>query len=236
MSKVKLWIGLPFMLFGLVFAGIGGWFYWSDRELANSGTHTQGTVVDLQSSRNSDGDMTYKPVVEFSDRNGTRFQFVERIASSPPSFSRGEKVDLIYDPEDPENAMIDSFTTRYLFPLVFGGFGLLAALIGGWLMLSFVRRRRVIAELKQTGLRIQASFTQCYLDTSVKINGRSPYRVAVQATHPATGRLTSFTSDPIWLDLSEVLKDRDVPVIVDPQDPDDYYVDLSEWVDTDEQT
>ena len=37
-------------------------------------------------------------------------------------------------------------------------------------------------------------------------------------------------SEIIWLDLSDVLKGKSVPVIVDPEDPDDHYMDLSEWV------
>lgn len=235
MSRVNLWIGLPFLAFGLIFASIGGWFYWDDLELAETGARAQGVVINLESSRDSDGDTTYRPVVEFTDQSGTSHQFVGSVGSSPPAFSRGEHVEVIYDPWAPEDVLIDSFSTRYLFPLAFGGFGSLFALIGGGLMFAWFRRRAVISDLKESGLRIQAEFTHCYLDTSTRINGRSPYRVTAQGTHPATGKLASFTSDAIWLDLSDVLKDRDVPVIVDPADPDDHYVDLSEWVHESEQ-
>jgi len=230
MSKVNLWVGIPFLLFGLVFAGIGGWFYWGSAQLAETGARAQGIVVDLEWRRDSDGDSTYRPVVEFTDQSGTRHQFVESIGSSPPAFSRGEEVEVIYDPWAPDEAIIDSFTTRYLFPLAFGGFGSLFALVGSGLMFAWFRRRAVISDLKESGLRIQAKFTRCYLDTGTRINGRSPYRVTAQAMHPATGKLASFNSDAIWLDLSDVLKGKSVPVIVDPEDPDDHYVDLSEWV------
>lgn len=234
-SKVNLWIGIPFLLFGLVFAGVGGWFYWASASLTQSGERVQGVVIDLERSRDSDGDTTYRPVVEYTDQNGTKHQFVESVGSNPSAFSRGEQVEVIYDPWEPEEAIIDSFTTRYLFPLAFGGFGSIFALIGGGLMFAWFRRRAIISDLKESGLRIQARFNDCYLDTSTRINGRSPYRVTAQAVHPATGKLASFQSDAIWLDLTDTLKDRDVPVIVDPKDPDDHYVDLSEWVHESEQ-
>ncbi|HAU22533.1 MAG TPA: DUF3592 domain-containing protein [Erythrobacter sp.] len=174
-------------------------------------------------------------MVEFSDQDGSTRRFVESISSNPPAFSRGEEVEVIYDPWAPEDVMIDSFATRYLFPLAFGGFGSLFALIGGGLIFAWFGRRAIISDLKESGLRISAKFTRCYLDTGTRINGRSPYRVTAQATHPATGKLASFTSDAIWLDLSDVLKGHDVPVIVDPDDPDDHYIDLSEWVHQSEQ-
>lgn len=235
MSKALVWIGGIFLAFGLVFGGIGGWVWWSDRDLANNGTHTQGTVIDLASSRDSDGDVTYRPVVEFLDASGARREFTGSVGSSPPSFSRGEEVEVIYDPWSPEQAMIDSFTTRYLLPLAFGGFGLVFGGIGGGLLLAMIRRRQIVARLKTSGLPIQADFKQCYLDTSTRVNGRSPYRVVAQATHPATGKLASFKSDPIWLDLTKELEGRTVKVLVDPARPKRHFVDLGEWVSEDDE-
>lgn len=231
MSKAILWAGIFFLPFGLLFGGIGTWSYWSDRELAAVGSTTQGTVISMERSRDSDGNSTYSPTVEFFDQRGIRHQFTSSVSSSPPSFSRGEAVTVIYDPDAPGQAIIDSFSTRYLLPLMFGGFGALFALIGAGMIVAYLRRRKIIANLKRTGVPIKAKFVECYRDTSTKINGRSPYRVVGQAPHPATGRLQSFKSGPIWLDLSEQLAERDLSVLVDPMRPKRYYVDLSEWVD-----
>ncbi|MEP5936966.1 MAG: DUF3592 domain-containing protein [Erythrobacter sp.] len=231
MSKVILWVGVFFLPFGLLFAGIGTWSYWSDRDLAATGSTTQGTVIAMERSRDSDGNNTYSPTVEFFDPQGTRHQFTSKVSSSPPSFSRGEAVTVIFDPDAPGKAIIDSFSTRYLLPLIFGGMGSLFALIGAGLIGAYWRRRRIIANLRSTGMPIKAKFVECYRDTSTKINGRSPYRVVGQASHPATGRLQSFKSGPIWLDLTEQLASRDMVVLVDPTRPKRYFVDLSEWVD-----
>lgn len=234
MSKAFNWIGGIFLLFGLVFAGVGAGIYWKDRDLAATGDRAQGTVVELEWRRDSDGDVTYRPVVEFRDAGGARHRFTSSVGSNPAAFSRGEEVEVIYDAWSPSDAMIDSFTTRYLLPLAFGGFGLVFGGIGGGMLVAVIRRKRIIADLKQRGLPIEAEVIDCYHDTSTKINGRSPYRVVAQATHPGTGQLQSFKSDPIWLDLSSQLDGKNVRVLVDMQRPKRYWVDLTEYVPEDE--
>lgn len=81
---------------------------------------------------------------------------------------------------------------------------------------------------------LQASFQQCERDYSTKMNGRSPYHVFAQATHPATGKITSLKSPPIWINLTSTLENKEVPVLIDPANPKHYHVDLSQWVSEDE--
>lgn len=231
MSKVFVWLGGIFAAVGLVFVGGGGWIYLADRELAANGVHAQGTVIDVVGSRDSDGDHTYRPVVEFLDEGGTRHEFTGKVGSNPPAHSTGESVDVIYSPWSPADAMIDSFVDRLLLPLAFGGFGAVFAAVGGGMLFAWFRRRKIVARLIASGMPIEAKFVDCYRDTSVKVNGRSPYRVTCQATHPATGKLQSFKSDPIWADPTERLAGRELRVLVDPARPKHYYVDLSPWLD-----
>lgn len=230
MGKSGWLFGGIFTPIGLLFAGIGLWLYSSDQDLASSGARATGTVIAITSYRDSDGDTMYRPVVEFTDAAGNRREFSSDISSSSSEFSRGETVDVIYDPAQPENAIIDSFMERFFLPLIFGGLGSIFALIGGGILFATIRRRQTIARLKTRGLRIEAEVLNCSLDTSVKINGRSPYRVHAQAKHPRTGMLASFRSDPIWLDLSRELEGRSVPVLVDPRNAKRHYIDLREWV------
>lgn len=231
MSKVFVWIGAIFLPLGLVFAGLGGWLYLEDRSLAATGARARGTVIEMVSNRDSDGDYTYRPVVEFHDSGGERHAFTGSVGSNPPSRSTGETVDVIYQPWSPENATIDSFFDRFFLPFVFTGLGTLFAGIGGGLLVAWFRRRRIIAQLHASGLPIQAKFVECYQDTSTRVNGRSPWRVTCQATHPATGKLQSFKSDPIWVDPTERMHGRDLRVLVDPARPKHYFVDLSPYLD-----
>lgn len=230
MKNVKSTLGIGFAAFGLLFAGIGGWFFWSDQQLAAKGVQTTGTVIDLSRSRDSDGDVTYRPVVEFVDQSGTRHEFVSKVGSSSPGVSRGESVEVIYDPWEPNDAMLDTFSQRFLFPLVFGGFGLIFAGVGFGFLIAKFRREKLIARLQTRGMSIQADYLETLHDTSTKINGRSPYRVVCQANHPATGKLQRFESDAIWVNPGREIEGSKVRVLVDPANPKHHYVDLSRWI------
>lgn len=230
MPRSFAWIGAAFLAVGLVFAAVGVWVWTGDRALAERGAHTTGTVIDLARRYDNDGGTTYRPVVAFRDAAGTRHRFVGQVGSNPPAHSPGETVAVIYDPAAPGRAMIDGFMDRYFLPLVFGGMGGLFAAIGGGMLFAFVRRRRIVAQLRETGVPISARFVECYRDTGTRVNGRSPWRVVGQATHPATGKVRSFKSDAIWVDLSEHLSGRDIRVLIDPARPKRYLVDLSDYV------
>ncbi len=230
MGKTGWWIGGIFTPIGLLFSGLGLWLYLNDQDLAAKGVRASGTVIQIVSYRDSDGETMYRPVVEFTDTAGSRREFSSDVSSSTSEFQRGEAVDVIYDPVAPENAIIDSFMERFFLPLIFGGLGSIFALVGAGILFTTIRRRQIVAALKERGLRINAEFVGCQLDTSIKINGRSPFRVFAQATHPMTGKLASFESEPIWLDLTGELERQQVPVLIDPTKPKRHYVDLSEWV------
>lgn len=230
MSKTLGRIGGVFLGFGLVFGGVGACSVIADHDNVQNGARAEGTVVSLERRNNPDSGTTYHPVVEFGDSNGERHRFTSSFGSNPASFERGERVEVVYDPWKPEKAIIDSFATRFVFPLIFGAFGLVFGGIGGGLLFWAIRRRRIIARLKQTGLPISAKFSDCYRDKTTQINGRSPYRVVAQATHPATGKLASFKSEQIWLDLTDTLSGKKVKVLVDPATPKLHYVDLSDYV------
>ena len=229
MGRALVWIGGIFAALGVVFVAGAGWAYLADRRFAAAGTHAQGTVIDMVGSRDSDGDYSYKPMVEFRDADGQRHVFTSNVSSSPPQHAAGETVQVIYAPATPDEAVIDSFLDRFLLPLILGGLGTVFAAIGFSLLLARLRGRRIAAQLRASGLPIQAKVLECYRDTSVQVNGRSPWRVVCQATHPATGKLQSFKSEAIWVDPSAQLAGKELRVFVDPARPKRHLVDLSPY-------
>jgi hypothetical protein len=227
MGKATFWIGGIFAATGLLLAVVGGWLYFEDHKFARTGVRAQGTVIELVGSRGSDGDHSYRPHIEFRDSAGARHHFISRVGSNPPRHLPGERVDVLYEPWSPGNAVIDSFFDRFFLPLMFIGLGTLFAAVGGGLLFFLVRRRRIVAQLRSTGLPIQAQFVECYLDTSIRVNGRSPWRVICQATHPTTGKLETFRSDAVWTDPTGQVVGRALRVLVDPARPKRHFVDLS---------
>lgn len=82
-----------------------------------------GTVIDLSSRTDSDGTVTYHPVVRFTTAKGRTVQFVSDSGSSPATKSEGDRVEVLYDPDDPQDAKLSGFFDLWLWPLAFGALG-----------------------------------------------------------------------------------------------------------------
>ncbi|MBI4477815.1 MAG: DUF3592 domain-containing protein [Acidobacteria bacterium] len=87
----------------------------------------EGTVVsnERRESESSNGKRSYSfyPVVEFQTPDGKGVKFTASSGSRPPSYSRGDRVPIRYDPSDPNVADIDSFVSRWLGTLALGVMG-----------------------------------------------------------------------------------------------------------------
>ncbi|MFI0821054.1 DUF3592 domain-containing protein [Streptomyces sp. NPDC021098] len=134
--------GTLFLVIGLILAGVSISFL-SDAK------HARGTVVALEwrddhdsTSRrrsSSNGPAAY-PVVEFTSADGTPRTFRSSMGSNPPSYERGERVEVLYQADSPDDARINGFASLWLLPLIFGGLGLLFAGVGT--AVAVVGRRR----------------------------------------------------------------------------------------------
>jgi hypothetical protein len=230
MGRALVWIGGILGGVGLLFVAIAGWLYLRDSSFAEGAVHAQGTVVEMAASSDSDG-YSYTPVVEFRDADGSPHRFASSVSSNPPRYSTGETVAVIYPPDAPDNAKIDEFLERFFLVAVFGGLGTLFSAIGGGLLFHVVRKNRIAGQLRASGMPIQAKVTEFYLDTSLTVNGRNPWRVVCQAVHPATGQMQSFRSEALWAYPNTDLAGREVRVFVDPAHPDRHLVDMTPYVD-----
>lgn len=134
--------GAVFLVVGLILAGVSVSFL-ADAE------RSQGTVVALEwrndgsstsrKARQNDKPAAY-PVVEFTSADGTRRTFRSSTGSNPPSYDKGEQVEVLYRADSPEDARINGFASLWLLPLIFGGIGLVIGGIGT--ALALVGRRR----------------------------------------------------------------------------------------------
>ena len=131
-------IPVLFMVFG------GVWLFFSISRVTNQ-TTASGVVVDIDSRYDSDGDLSYRPVIEFVATDGDVYQFTGRTGSSSrPTI--GGSIDVLYDPADPQGATEKTFVNLWLFPIAFGGFGALFLIL-----MVFARsrnRRKAAAELR----------------------------------------------------------------------------------------
>ncbi len=194
------------------------------------GVKVEGTVIDFETERSTTDGKTktmYKPVVQYTTTEGQTLTFTTSSSSSSPSYDRGEKVKVLYSKITPERARLDSFMENWFGPLILGFFGVIVTLLGWFLFFGGIRNRKVRKWLETNGTKVQTRFHAVEQNTSLKVNGKSPWRVCSQWQDPATQKVHLFYSDNIWYDPTEFCQRESLDAVVNPQDPKQYFLDTS---------
>lgn len=208
--------------FGLVGLGMlaGAALLGSQRHaFIEQAARAEGTVVNLVG--------TYRPVVRFTDHTGEEVEFMSAASSDPPSFSKGEKVQVLYPRSQPRKAEIDTFFTLWGGVVIIGGLGCAFFLVGFTMLAVSVLAQRRSEHLKRHGVPVFAEFQAVELNTALSVNDRHPFRVLAHWRNPATSDLHVFKSHNLWFDPSAYIKTRKIKVFIDRNNPRRYVVDLS---------
>jgi hypothetical protein len=219
-----------FLITGLSMLVGGLYWYQGVRIFVREASVAQGTVTDLvrsSSSSSSSNSTTYRPVVQYTTQSGETVEFTSSSGSNPPSYSKGEQVEVLYRPLLPAQAKINSFFSLWGGPVIVGSLGGVFSLLGGGILLLTLMKSRSDEYLKKHGTRIETKFQSVEINTSLKVNGRSPFRVITQWQNPATSELHLFTSNNLWFDPSDHIDGRKITVLIERNNPKKYYMDLS---------
>ncbi len=126
---------IPFLLGGLLFAGIGAFFLVETVDRVSSGAETTGVIVGLEQS--TDGD-TAAPIIEFV-ADGATYRFTSNFYRSPRP-QVGDPIGVLYDPANPADAAENSRGLLWIFPIVFLAVGLAITAVAIWIL-----ARRVVS-------------------------------------------------------------------------------------------
>jgi hypothetical protein len=119
-----------------VYVGRGSW------ELKQEGSSVTGTVVSLREVDETDNTgVTYAPVINY-DVQGRTYTYESSNSSDPPAYEVGEKVTLLYRPENPEEVRVNTWFDLWFLPAMLGGGGVVVAIVSIVMMVSSIRRRR----------------------------------------------------------------------------------------------
>ena len=111
---LAMMIALP----GIIFAIVGGVWWFNVHNFVQSAERTEGTVVELVEKSGDRGGLLYSPVIEYTDQQGQQHKYRSNASSNPSPYSVGDKVPILYDRERPDSANIDHWLYLYLFPWV----------------------------------------------------------------------------------------------------------------------
>jgi hypothetical protein len=223
--------GFLSVLFGLIGVGLlvgAAVLVMKTRSFIAAAKHAPGTVTELLEKRDrDDGSISYTPVVEFNADNGASIRFTSSFSSKPAAYDVGERVEVLYAPNNPNDARINGFGSLWLAPLILGGIGVAFAGIGFGILIAFRANQKKRAWLMAYGTEIQAEFQSVERVSTHKKRGRRPWRIVAQWQNPETGQLHIFNSENLWFDPTAHVKTKQVKVLLDPKDSKRYHLDVS---------
>ncbi len=230
MSLPHPYLGGFFAAIGLSLAIGGAVSGYNTLTFLKTAEHTTGVVKDLASSQRK-GNTLYSPVVTFvvDQKN---YQFTSSISSSNPSYAVDDPVKVVFDPQNPHRARIDTFFQVWSTAVFLVPFGLIFFAVGASMLNQIRRRHRRDALLAERGTTITATLPR--VETAfdnVETNGvkKTIYTIVCQTTDP-TGAIRIFKSDSLEYNPTPYIADKtEINVIVDPQDWSTYKVDLSSF-------
>ena len=186
-----------------------------------------GEVVRNEERRLRGARYIYHPVVKFTPEGGTEIEFKGHTGSNPPEHKPGDSVRVIYNPANPQEAMIDSFLDLYRTPLIPAGLGVfLLALFAGLPLMGYYEKK-YNAWMAENAKRVAGRVTGITVDTTIKVNGRSPWILEVEFSDFKTGETRTAKSYPLWTDPAPYLNGNEITVLVDPRKPKKHKLDLS---------
>ncbi|MGF7116402.1 hypothetical protein QF017_005927 [Pseudomonas laurylsulfatiphila] len=224
--KVISVLKFGFSLVGIALLAGAMMLYKNTNNFLDNAVSETGTVVDLVKVR-GDNSITYKPVVEFTARDGQKVEFTSSVSSNPPSHSVGEIVEVLYLPSNVQAAKINSYARLWGGFLVTLVLGVVFSLVGGLIFFVGMLRRRKKDHLQRNGVVVEATVQSVVNNYSVSINGKSPFMIQCQWLDPATSELHLFESENIWFDPSGFINDEKIKVFVERNNLKKYHVDIS---------
>lgn len=225
-TKVMAIIKYVFSLVGIGMLVGACFLYKSTSAFVAEATRAEGTVVELIRSESSSS-ATYKPVVNFVSQKGEKIEFVSSVSSNPPSYSKGQKVEILYLPAEPQNAEINGLFSIWGSSIILGGMSGVFFLIGAGIILVSMLNEQREEYLKEQGVRIETELQSVELHKAFSVNGRYPFRVVTQWQNPSTSKVHVFHSDDLWYDPTNYIKSKRITVFIEKNNPKKYFVDLS---------
>ncbi len=122
-------VGIIFFLIGLGLSVSGVFSIFKVRRQVADSVKTAGTVFGFGKIMGKSG-YIYCPQVAFTDAKGRQIKFQSEVGSQPPAYNIGQKVQIIYQPNNPQKAEIDSVMSLWFVPGCTSALGLAFTFLG----------------------------------------------------------------------------------------------------------
>jgi len=161
----------------------------------------------------------------FLDQKGQPHEF-SPAQTGGSSLARGQAVDVLYLPHEPESAQLDSYFSLWGVATITGILGIAFSGVGFPMLFAVLRQSaRDNAELKKTGVPIDTRFY--YVRREKRTRHQHVYRI-ITSWHDAVLQVDHvFTSEAIDFDPTDSFDhNQPIRVYIEQDNPKTYYIDL----------
>jgi hypothetical protein len=150
-SPRGLFIGACFLFFaGFVLLVLAAFFTWRTSSFIQRSQSAPGRVTALEPVTGQDSGsnrtINYAPVFSFKAADSKTYSVTSSTSSNPPGFEVGDDVTVLYNPEDPQQARINTFGQLWLVPVILGSTGTVFFIIAsGFVFALRTLARRALA-------------------------------------------------------------------------------------------
>ncbi len=125
-------VGAIFMSIGIVLVSITAYLIYSNQKFEVRAQPVKGKVIDYRShisSHDNGSTMLYSPVFSY-EFNGKTFTYFSTTSSSDKDYTVGEVIEILVDPDDPENVLVNSFMEKWFLSVLLGCMGTAFTVMG----------------------------------------------------------------------------------------------------------
>ena len=131
MRSVDAALFLLFALLGVILTAIGAVLFRRTKTFVDRADRSAGRYVSSVGRVTASGDATATyPVVEFETADGRSVRFEARAAVILASRKIGKPVEVLYDPADPQQAIVNDWMEIWAPALIFAAVGIIFILLG----------------------------------------------------------------------------------------------------------
>ncbi len=121
------------LIVGIIFIAVGGFLFYQNNKLTkNCTTEVEATVIQVKEELNTDSDEVqymYYPILEFELR-GEKVQVKISNGSSTPSHNVGDKVVILYNPNNYKEFIVKGDKSSSIFSIIFMALGAIVTITG----------------------------------------------------------------------------------------------------------
>jgi hypothetical protein len=140
-------LGFVMTPIGLLLLALTAFVVWNTTAWLKRTVEAPGTVVEMLRTRDKENKgWLYEPVVRFETAVGKSVQVEAGFRSSPPAYSVGDTVTVVYLPDAPERAQIRSFLSLWMGPMIMALIGAVFFGVGASMLAAGRRVTRDIAQ------------------------------------------------------------------------------------------